>query len=58
MNKSADKYVTATIGSSSIAVMLYGATVISWKVDGTEKLFLSEFAILDESKAIRGGMYS
>ena len=34
----------------------YGATVLSWIVDGTEKLFLSSKAILDGTKAIRGGI--
>lgn len=34
----------------------HGATVTSWKVDGKEKLFLSSKAVLDGSKAIRGGI--
>ncbi|KAH8549578.1 galactose mutarotase-like domain-containing protein [Umbelopsis sp. PMI_123] len=37
-------------------VRLFGATVTSWKVDGTERLFVSDNAILDGSKAIRGGI--
>ncbi|KIY71637.1 galactose mutarotase-like protein [Cylindrobasidium torrendii FP15055 ss-10] len=36
-------------------VLLYGATVISWK-SPDERLFLSSKAILDGSKAVRGGI--
>lgn len=41
---------------SSTEIYLHGATVTSWKVNGIEKLFLSPKAILDGSKAIRGGI--
>ncbi len=41
----------------SVEILLYGATIISWKdVKGSEKLFLSEAAKLDGSKAVRGGI--
>lgn len=40
----------------SVEVLLYGATVISWKRNGQEKLWLSEAAKLDGSKAVRGGI--
>ena len=41
----------------SVEVHLHGATVISWKSnDGQENLWLSEKAVLDGSKAIRGGI--
>jgi glucose-6-phosphate 1-epimerase len=41
----------------SIEVLLHGATVISWKdAAGNEKLWLSEAAKLDGSKAVRGGI--
>lgn len=41
----------------SVEVLLYGATVISWKMaDGTEKLWVSDAAKLDGSKAVRGGI--
>ncbi|EAQ93538.1 hypothetical protein CHGG_01773 [Chaetomium globosum CBS 148.51] len=41
----------------SVEVLLYGATVISWKdATGDEKLWLSEAAKLDGSKAVRGGI--
>jgi len=50
--------LTASLPSlDSVTVNLYGATVTSWKTsDSTEQLFLSEKAILDGSKAIRGGI--
>jgi len=41
----------------SIEVLLYGATIISWKdANGEEKLWLSEAAKLDGTKAVRGGV--
>jgi len=41
----------------SIEVLLYGATIISWKdAVGAEKLWLSEKAKLDGTKAVRGGV--
>ncbi|KAL8400735.1 hypothetical protein RB594_000949 [Gaeumannomyces avenae] len=40
----------------SIEVLLYGATVLSWKRNGQEKLWLSEAASLDGTKAVRGGI--
>ncbi|KAK8217420.1 hypothetical protein M8818_001176 [Zalaria obscura] len=51
------KKVTATLPTGdSVEVMLYGATVTSWKSNGKEHMWLSEKAILDGSKAIRGGI--
>ncbi|KAG0372114.1 hypothetical protein BGX24_000725 [Mortierella sp. AD032] len=41
---------------ASAEVYLYGATLTSWKVANKERIFLSEKAILDGSKAIRGGI--
>lgn len=55
----ASSKVTATLPSGeSVEVLLYGATVISWKSNGgkTENLWLSEKAALDGSKAVRGGI--
>ncbi|PWN23383.1 galactose mutarotase-like protein [Microstroma glucosiphilum] len=43
-------------GKASADVLLYGATVISWKVGSAEKLFLSKKTPLDGSAAIRGGI--
>lgn len=41
----------------SIEILLYGATIISWKDGkGQEKLWLSEAAKLDGTKAVRGGV--
>ncbi|ORY57137.1 galactose mutarotase-like domain-containing protein [Pseudomassariella vexata] len=41
----------------SVEVLLYGATLISWKDRaGSERLWLSEGAKLDGSKAVRGGI--
>jgi glucose-6-phosphate 1-epimerase len=55
---SSNNVLTATLPSlDSVAVHLYGATVTSWKTsNGEEQFFLSEKAILDGSKAIRGGI--
>ncbi|WWC85893.1 uncharacterized protein L201_000760 [Kwoniella dendrophila CBS 6074] len=41
---------------SSAEIYLYGAHVVSWKVGGKEKMFVSSKASLDGSKAIRGGI--
>ncbi|KAI9665940.1 MAG: hypothetical protein M1821_003875 [Bathelium mastoideum] len=49
--------VTATLPTGeSVEVLLYGATVISWKSGGVENLWLSEKAALDGSKPVRGGI--
>ncbi|KAI1404311.1 galactose mutarotase-like protein [Hypoxylon fuscum] len=41
----------------TVEILLFGATVISWKDRfGTEKLWLSDAAKLDGSKAVRGGI--
>lgn len=41
----------------SVDILLYGATIISWKdAKGAEKLWLSKAAKLDGSKAVRGGI--
>lgn len=41
----------------SVDILLYGATILSWKdTAGNEKLWLSESAKLDGSKAVRGGV--
>ncbi|KAK6905329.1 glucose-6-phosphate 1-epimerase [Kwoniella mangroviensis CBS 10435] len=41
---------------SSAEIYLYGATIVSWKSAGKERLFVSGKAALDGSKAIRGGI--
>lgn len=40
----------------SVEVLLYGATVTSWKSNGKERLWLSKAAKLDGSKPVRGGI--
>ena len=51
------KKVTASLPSGdSVEVMLYGATVISWKNNGKENMWLSSNANLEGKKAIRGGV--
>jgi len=41
----------------SLEILLYGATIISWKDGaGNERLFLSDVAALDGTKAVRGGI--
>jgi len=40
----------------SVEVLLYGATVISWKSNGRENMWLSSAAKLDGSKPVRGGV--
>lgn len=53
-----DGKVTARLPSGETCeILLHGATVISWKsANGTENLWLSESAILDGSKPVRGGV--
>lgn len=43
-------------GGDSAEVHLYGATVTSWKCNGQEMLFVSQQAVLNGTKAIRGGI--
>lgn len=42
--------------TSSVTILNYGATVVSWKLKGKEQLWLSEAAKLDGSKPVRGGI--
>jgi glucose-6-phosphate 1-epimerase len=51
--------VVATLSSGeTVEVLLFGATVTSWKSNGgkTENLWLSEKADLTGTKAVRGGI--
>jgi glucose-6-phosphate 1-epimerase len=54
----ASKVVATLPSGESVQVLLYGATVTSWKSNGgkTENLWLSDKAALDGSKAVRGGI--
>jgi hypothetical protein len=41
----------------SVEVLLFGATVISWKsANGKENMFVSDKSALDGSRAVRGGI--
>ncbi|KAJ3575642.1 hypothetical protein NP233_g970 [Leucocoprinus birnbaumii] len=51
-----DKVVLKHPKGASVEVMHYGATVISWKTGGLERLFVSSKAALDGSKPVRGGI--
>jgi len=55
---SSQKVVARLPSGESVEVLLYGATVISWKSDAgnVENLWVSEAAKLDGSKAVRGGV--
>lgn len=50
--------VSATLPTGeSVEILLYGATIVSWKnAGGVEKLWVSEKAVLDGGKAVRGGI--
>ncbi|KAF8468892.1 galactose mutarotase-like domain-containing protein [Kalaharituber pfeilii] len=49
--------VTLTLPTGeSVEILLYGATIISWKAKGAENLWLSSAAKLDGTKAVRGGI--
>jgi glucose-6-phosphate 1-epimerase len=39
-----------------VSVFLLGATIVSWKVDNEEIIFVSKKTIWDGSKAVRGGI--
>ncbi|KAF9932692.1 hypothetical protein FBU30_007534 [Linnemannia zychae] len=51
-----NKAVITHSSGASAEVYLFGATLTSWKIANKERIFVSEKAILDGSKAIRGGI--
>lgn len=53
-----DERVSAVLPTGeSVEILLYGATILSWKdAQGNERLFLSDKAKLDGTKAVRGGV--
>jgi hypothetical protein len=52
-----DKVTARLPSGESVEILLHGATVTSWKsASGEENLWLSDKAILDGSKAVRGGI--
>lgn len=57
IEQTASEVKLTTSNGSSVRILRYGATVLSWKTsDSQERLWLSEKAILDGSKAVRGGI--
>ncbi|ORX90119.1 galactose mutarotase-like protein [Basidiobolus meristosporus CBS 931.73] len=53
---SPDQIVLNHPEGAAATISLYGATVTSWKVKDAERLFVSQKAILNGTKAIRGGI--
>jgi len=51
-----NKVIAALPSGDSAEILLYGATVTSWKSGGKERLWLSTAAKLDGSKPVRGGI--
>jgi len=47
---------TLQTANSTVSIHHHGATVLSWKLNDQERLFLSSIAKQDGSKAIRGGV--
>jgi len=56
VDASADRVTAKLPSGESCEVHLHGATVYSWKSGGEEHLWLSSNAVMDGSKAIRGGV--
>ncbi|CAF1200258.1 unnamed protein product [Adineta ricciae] len=48
--------LTHSNGDASIELLLYGAHVLSWTVQNKQLLFLSDRAVFEQGKAIRGGV--
>ncbi|XP_033634912.1 putative glucose-6-phosphate 1-epimerase [Asterias rubens] len=53
---SADRVVLERSTDTSLTVHLFGATVVSWKCNGSEILFVSKNSLFNNKKAIRGGI--
>jgi len=57
VNVQDDRVIARLPTGESVEILLFGATVISWKsANGTENLWLSKAAKLDGSKPVRGGI--
>ncbi|KAF9438501.1 hypothetical protein BGZ76_007484 [Entomortierella beljakovae] len=56
LSQQSDKVVLTHPSGASSEIYFFGATLTSWKIANKERIFLSEKAILDGSKAIRGGI--
>ena len=44
------------VKDTTVSVAHTGATITSWRVEGVENIFVSSKAVLDGTKAIRGGI--
>ncbi|KAK9461478.1 galactose mutarotase-like domain-containing protein [Lipomyces oligophaga] len=51
-----DKDVTLTYEGATTKILLHGANILTWTIDGKDQLWLSDGAILDGSKSVRGGV--
>ncbi|KAI1302086.1 hypothetical protein EDD11_005757 [Mortierella claussenii] len=56
VSQQSSKTILTHPSGASAEVHLFGSTLTSWKVANKERIFLSEKAVLDGSKAIRGGI--
>lgn len=57
MNKAEEKdLIRLKTAEASACIHLHGATLISWVFNGKERIFVSDKAIFDNKKAIRGGI--
>lgn len=56
LQKENEVILTSADGRATVRILLKGATILSWKVDGKELLWLSESAVLEGDKGIRGGI--
>lgn len=56
MDKCSDDLVKLATTDASACVHPHGATLLSWTYKGKEHIFLSEQAVFDNKKAIRGGI--
>lgn len=56
------RFLTSIEQGASVELLLYGATVVSWKAgtktdsEPKERLFVSSKAVLDGTKPVRGGI--
>ncbi|KAG0337184.1 hypothetical protein BG000_005723 [Podila horticola] len=56
VHQQSEKIILTHPAGATAEVYFYGSTLTSWNVAGKERIFLSDKAILDGSKAIRGGI--
>ena len=56
MHTEQGKVIASLPTGDSVEVLLYGASVLSWKSNGRENLWVSSAAKLDGSKPVRGGV--